>query len=136
MSKFFFDTNILIYSLDSRDRKKQKQARHALKTAGQDGQGVISTQILQEFFVAATKKLGVDPLEAKSILRSFLNFEVVLVDADLIANAVDISILNKLSFWDALIVASAESARCEQLWTEDLNHGQIIQGVKVINPLL
>lgn len=136
MSKVFFDTNILIYSLDSRNRKKQKQARNALKMAGQDGRGVISTQILQEFFVAATKKLGVDPLEAKSILRSFLNFEVVQVDANLIANAVDISILNKLSFWDALIVACAESAKCAQLWTEDLSHGQMIQGVRVFNPLL
>lgn len=136
MSKIFIDTNILIYCLDPRDKKKQKKARQEVKKIEKEGQGVISTQILQEFFVASTKKLGVDPLEAKSILRSFLNFEVVLVDADLIANAVDTSILNKLSFWDALIVACAESSKCAQLWTEDLSHGQVIQGIKVVNPLL
>ena len=97
--------------------------------------GVISTQVMQEFYVAATSKLGADPLLTKDILRSLERFETVVVSPTLIKDAIDCSIINRLSFWDALIVVSAESAQCEILWTEDLNHGQIIRGVRIENPL-
>jgi predicted nucleic acid-binding protein len=60
---------------------------------------------------------------------------MVVVSPTLIKDAIDCSIINRLSFWDALIVVSAESAQCEILWTEDLNHGQIIRGVRIENPL-
>jgi predicted nucleic acid-binding protein len=90
--------------------------------------------VLQEFFVVATKKLGVDPLDAKGILESFENFEVVQITPHLIRSAIDTSVLNRLSFWDALIVAAAESAACELLVTEDLSDGQVIRGVRVTNP--
>lgn len=136
MSKVFVDTNLLIYCLDSRDKKKQKQARQCLKKNEDEAQVVISTQILQEFYVASTKKLGVEPLEAKSLMKSFLNFEVITVTHELIADAIDCSLLNKLSFWDALVVVTAESAKCVELLTEDLNHGQVIQGIQIHNPFL
>jgi len=90
---------------------------------------------MQEFYVAATSKLGADPLLTKDILRSLERFETVVVSPTLIKDAIDCSIINRLSFWDALIVVSAESAQCEILWTEDLNHGQIIRGVRIENPL-
>jgi predicted nucleic acid-binding protein len=96
---------------------------------------VIFTQVMQEFFVAGTKKLGVEPLLLKDILRSFENFEIVIITPDRIKDAIDCSIINRLSFWDALIVVAAESASCEKIWTEDLNPGQIIRGVKIENPL-
>lgn len=135
MSKVFIDTNILVYCLDKFDLKKQENSRNLLRSLTNDVKGVISTQIMQEFFVTATNKLGADPLLIKDILRSFEQFEVVGVDPEMIYNAIDCSIINRISFWDSLIVVSAESSHCNTLWTEDLNDGQIIRGVRIENPL-
>jgi len=90
---------------------------------------------MQEFYVASTAKLGADPLIVKDILRSFERFETVLISPGLIKEAIDCSIINRLSFWDALIVVSAESAQCVSLWSENLNPGQVIRGVRIENPL-
>jgi len=135
MSKVFLDTNILVYSLDQSDTGKRGKCRRLLKSLIGESSGVISTQVMQEFFVAATTKLGADPLLVKDILRSLERFETVVVSPMLIKEAIDCAIINQLSFWDALIVVAAESARCEILWTEDLNHGQVIRGVRIENPL-
>ncbi len=136
MPKVFLDTNLLVYSMDRHDPGKQARCRELLKTVSVgDLRGVISTQVMQEFHVAATRKLGVDPLTAKDIMNAFSRFEVVVVTPDIINSAIDCSILNRLSFWDALIVAAAESSLCDRLWTEDLNSGQVIRGVTVENPL-
>lgn len=136
MSKVFLDTNILIYAMDSHDKEKQEKCRRLLSIATNEFSGVISTQVMQEFYVTATKKLGADPLIAKDILHTFERFEIVLNTPELIKEGIDCSIINRLSFWDALIVVSAESARCEKLWSEDLNDGQLIRGVRIENPLL
>ena len=136
MSKVFVDTNILVYSMDKHDLQKMKKSRSILKKLKKDMHGVISTQVLQEFYVAATQKLKADPIMVKDIIRSFENFEIITITPAIIENAIDCSILNMISFWDALIVSAAESAKCSQLWTEDLNTGQIIRGVKVVNPLI
>ena len=85
--------------------------------------------------MVATKKLSVKPQITKNILHSFENFEVVQINPTLIQEAIDCSIIHQLSFWDALIVVCAESAKCGQLWTEDLNSGQVIRGVKIENPI-
>ena len=91
---------------------------------------------MQEFYVTATKKLGADPLMIKDILHSFEQFEIVIINQPLIYDAIDCSIINRLSFWDSLIIVAAESACCETLWTEDLNEGQIIRSVRIENPLM
>jgi predicted nucleic acid-binding protein len=135
MSKVFLDTNILVYSLDQADAAKKARCRGLIRSLTAESKGVISTQVMQEFYVAATSKLGAEPLLTKDILRSLERFETVVVSPTLIKDAIDCSIINRLSFWDALIVVSAESAQCEVLWTEDLNHGQIIRGVRIENPL-
>ena len=135
MSKVFIDTNILLYSMDEFDLAKREKCRFLLKSAIKEFQGVISTQVMQEFYVAATKKLGADALAVKDILHSFRRFETVVITPEIIKDAIDCSLINRLSFWDSLIVVAAESARCEKLWTEDLNDGQIIRGVRVENPL-
>jgi predicted nucleic acid-binding protein len=135
MSKVFVDTNVLVYSMDKFDPGKRSQCRALLTSFTGELRGVISTQVMQEFYVAATRRLGVDPLLAKDILHSFEHFEVVIVTPDMIRDAIDCSVINRVSFWDALIVVAAESASCERIWTEDLNHGQIIRGVRVENPL-
>lgn len=135
MTKIFIDTNIFVYSMDSFDKKKRSTSRNLLKSVTKDMKGVISTQVLQEFYVTSTKKLGIDPILAKNILYSLKNFETIIITSELIMEAIDCSILNRLSFWDALIIVAAESAQCDELWTEDLNEGQIIRGVRIINPL-
>ena len=136
MPKIFIDTNILVYSLDQFEEEKQKKCRNLLKRLTGEYQGVISTQVMQEFLVASTKKLGADALIVKDILHAFERFETVIITLELVKTAIDCSIINKLSFWDALIVISAEAAKCEKIWSEDLNDGQLIRGVRIENPLV
>lgn len=136
VSRAFFDTNILVYQIDKRDQKKNALSRRLFREKAIDGKAVISTQVLQEFFVAVTLKLHVEPILAKSIVHALGNGEVVMITKDLIEEAMDVSIEYKLSFWDALIVVAAESAKCELLYTEDLNFDQIIRNVRVVNPFM
>jgi len=133
--KVFIDTNIFVYALDRRDPEKRKRAARALRAVEADGNGVVSTQVLQEAYVAGTTKLGIAPLNMKEALVKLRSLELIHIDFDLIQLAVDCSILSRISFWDALIVVSAEKAICSELWTEDLNDGQIIRGVRIRNPL-
>jgi predicted nucleic acid-binding protein len=136
MPKVFLDTNILVYCLDQSEAGKRGRCRKLIKGLTGETSGVLSTQVLQELYVAATAKLGADPLLVKDIIRSLERFETVTISPVLIKEAIDCSIINRLSFWDALIIVAAESARCDVLWSEDLNHGQIIRGVRIENPLL
>jgi predicted nucleic acid-binding protein len=132
--KVFLDTNVLVYALDRNDLEKQNTCRSILRQLQDTNRAVISTQIMQEFFVVATRKLGVEPLKAKSILQTLDNLERVPVSPALIYEAIDCGLLNQISFWDALVVVCAASARCTLVLSEDLNDGQVIKGVKVQNP--
>jgi len=134
--RVFLDTNIFIYAQDAGSPDKQRKSREIIAQLADSGDGVISTQVMQEFFVAATRKLGVEPLVAKGVLKTFSVFEVVQVSAALIHEAVDCSILNQLSFRDSLILAAAASAGCSTVFSEDLASGQAILGVRVQNPLV
>ena len=135
MPKGFIDTNVLIYQLDSRDKSKQKKCRDLVKVLVINHEAVISTQVLQEFYVACTTKLKIKPILVKGIMHGFGNMEVVSVGPDLVNDAIDTSIQYKLSFWDSLVIVSAESAKCQFLYTEDLNEGQIVRNVKIQNPI-
>jgi predicted nucleic acid-binding protein len=133
--KVFLDANILLYAQDVASPEKQQRSREVIALLSKSGDGVISTQVMQEFFVVATRKLGVPPLAAKAVLKTFSVFEIVIPGPALIHEAIDCAVLNVISFWDSLIVAAAASAGCSILYTEDLNAGQIIMGVKVQNPM-
>jgi predicted nucleic acid-binding protein len=132
--RVFFDTNILIYQLDRRDPEKRRICREIVREHACAGQAVISTQVLQEFYVAATGKLRLDPLLVKSIIRTLENMEVVTIGPELIHEAIDTSVQNKLSFWDALVIVAAESANCGLLYSEDMNAGQAVRNVRIANP--
>lgn len=134
MSKIFIDTNILAYTVDNGDKSRQKQSREMMRYLDANHDGVISTQILQEFYVVTTKKLGLDPVIAKKILQNFENLEIVQIDFPLIIEATELSVNSKISFWDALIISAAKSANCEFLWTEDLNPGQKFSSITIVNP--
>jgi predicted nucleic acid-binding protein len=132
--KVFFDTNVLVYAQDLDAPHKRERSRQLMAEVAAVGCGVISTQVLQEYYVTATRKLGVAPLAAKSVVQSFRMFEIVQLSPDLIEQAIDRSVLSQLSFWDALIVAASAASGCTTIYSEDLNVGQVIGGVKVVNP--
>ena len=97
-------------------------------------QPVISTQVLKEFYVVATTKMKADRIIVKNIIHNFSNIEIVQNDLELIEQAIDISVISQLSFWDSLIIAAAEKAKCKYIFSEDLNSGQTFRGVMVVNP--
>lgn len=132
--KIFLDTNILVYLQNHSEPQKQIHCRKVLNALEAKTAFVLSTQVLQEFYMVMTRKLGADPVQIKSIIQQFRKFEVVLIDGDVIVGAIDLSVLNQISFWDALIVAAAQKANCSTVLTEDLNEGQNIGGVRIVNP--
>jgi len=131
--RIFLDTNILVYTLDTRNPAKQDKARELLRS---DHSFVISTQVCQELFVTAVAKCAMAPLWAKHFIRSLTWSELVTITPSHIEQAIDVHILNQISFWDGLIISAAQTAKCSVLWTEELNDGQTIAGVKVKNPFL
>ncbi len=134
MAKVFLDTNILVYASDRDERQKRRRARALLRETAADGNGVISTQVVQEFFVAATRKLSIEALEAKAIVATLHPLELMEVGLEDINRAIDGMVLWQVSFWDALILTVAERANCSVVYSEDLNSGQRYGGVEVRNP--
>jgi predicted nucleic acid-binding protein len=132
--KVFIDTNVLVYTVDDDNRDKQAKAKLIIADIKANKIPVISTQVLQEFYHAGTKKLHLDKILVKNMVRNLNEIEVVQVTFELIEQGIDISILSQLSFWDGLIIAAAEFAKCTTLVSEDLNDGQVIRGVKIVNP--
>lgn len=136
MSKIFIDTNILVYTLDQKNIEKRDMARKIVKKVVESHQPVISTQVIEEFYIVASNKLKADPIAVKNIIHNFHNMEIVNNDLDLIEQAIDISVISQLSFWDSLIIAAAEKANCEYVLSEDLNSGQNYRGIKLLNPFI
>jgi predicted nucleic acid-binding protein len=129
--RVFLDTNIIVYAQDVAAPDKRRKSREIISELAASGNGVVSTQVMQEFFVAATHKLGVAPLAAKGVLKTLGVFEIVQVSVPLIYEAIDCSILNQMSFWDSLIFAAAASAGCSTVLSEDLKSGQMILGLRI-----
>lgn len=133
--KVFFDTNILVYSVDERTPEKKVISSNLLNEASRSKNGIISTQSLQEFYNAAVKKLNLSKQAAKEYVDFFSKqFPVKEISIPLIIKAIDISIKNGLSFWDSLILSAANDTGCILVYSEDMNSGQIICGTKVLNP--
>lgn len=134
MERTFFDTNILVYADDRDGGEKRTQALAVLDAHIRSGTAVISTQVLQEFYSIATRKLGIPPDVARRKVELFSRLDVVQVDVDLILGAIDLQRLQGFSFWDALILRSAAVSGCAVLLTEDLQDGRAIEGVRIVNP--
>ena len=95
----------------------------------------ISAQVLQEFYVASTRRLGINPIEARQFVKDFQMFELVQVTPGIIDEASDRSILDQISFWDGLILSAAKLSRCEKLYSEYMSHSQVINGVMIHDPM-
>ncbi len=132
--RVFLDTNILIYADDLDAGEKNALSREILKGALTRRDAVLSTQVLQEFFVVATRKLGVDPKDARRKVELLSVLDVVPIHVPEILAAIDVHRLHAISFWDALIVHCASISGCGRVLTEDLQHGQTFEGVRVENP--
>lgn len=131
----FLDTNILIYTDDASNAARQQQAISLLQEGWSQSNLVISTQVLQEYFLAATRKLGVS-LETAQRKIALLNqrVEVFSIEADDIVLAIDLQRLHSFSFWDALIVRMAQKTACTLLYSEDMQHGRKLGNLTIINP--
>jgi len=134
MGRSFLDTNLLLYCDDRADLRKQRIALDLWARLRRSGEGVVSIQVLQEYYRNATVKIGLDPAFARRRVEQHARFQVVIPSTSLVLAAIDLTRLVSISFWDALIVEAARGASCEQLLTEDLQAGQIISGVRVVNP--
>jgi predicted nucleic acid-binding protein len=131
----FLDTNILVYAADlDADTTKRDIARSILEDAFAEPRAVVSTQVLQEFFVVATRKLGIDAAIARRKVELLSQLSVVQITPEIVLQAIDIHRLHQLSFWDALIVRCASVASCTRVLSEDLQDGQSIDGVRIDNP--
>ena len=135
--KCFVDTNILVYAHDLAQKAKHEQARELIQKLWDSGDGVLSTQVLQELCVSLRRKVA-RPLSAegtRKVIEDYSSWEIVVNTAESVLEALDLELRYKISFWDALIVQAAGSCGAEVLYSEDLADGQRYGDVRVVNPL-
>ncbi|MEX2530554.1 MAG: PIN domain-containing protein [Gemmatimonadota bacterium] len=132
----FVDTNVLVYARDSGLPEKQRQASEWLQVLWQQRRGRLSTQVLNEYYVTVTQKLtpGLSRASARQDVRNLLAWDPVALDAGMIEAAYAVQDRFGFSWWDCLIVSAARAAGCEILLTEDLQDGQDLDGIVVVNP--
>lgn len=130
----FLDTNVLIYADDARDLRKRECARELIRRLMHEGRGVLSLQVLQEFFAAATRKLNMSSEDARNRIVQYSRFDVVTLNTvDLVA-AVDLHRLHRVSIWDALVIRAALNGACTTLHTEDMQDGYVVETLTLRNP--
>jgi predicted nucleic acid-binding protein len=134
----FVDANVLVYRVDSSNPDKQGLAKEWLDHLWKSRSGRLSQQVLNEFYNCVTRKLrpGLDRDRAQAAVKVYGAWKPLPVDRQLVDQAFRIEQRFGLSFWDSLIVAAAQAARCRVLLTEDLQHGQDLDGVMVMNPFI
>lgn len=134
--KAFFDTNVLVYTFDNKSLGKQQIARQLMADYGSHGNLVISTQVLQEFYVTVTKtgKMNLELADAEAIVHDLAEFPLVQVDTLIISRAMQRHQSGVFSFWDSLIVEAALQAGCTILFSEDMQHGLQIDTLQIRNP--
>ena len=137
-ARVFVDTNVLVYQFDIRTPEKQQRAQLWLDRIWETHTGSVSFQVLQEFYAIVTRKLqpGLAPEVARRIVRALWAWQPIVVEDRITMIAWADQDRFGLSWWDALIVAAARVAECSCVLTEDLQHGQDLDGVRVVNPFL
>ena len=132
----FLDTNVLVYRVDSKAPEKQQRAFELVNALYQTQNAVISTQVLQEFYNTLTRKLGVSPGDAAVAAKHQTKARLVSLSWPVIQAAMQRHANGQFSFWDALIVEAALSAGCKTLYSEDMQHGLVLDGMTIENPFL
>jgi predicted nucleic acid-binding protein len=134
----FVDTNILVYAFDSSSGKKFEIAQALVKQLWKSQSGCISAQVLQELYVSLTKKAN-PPMDldlAAQIIRDLSTWQMNVPGGEDVLQAIEICRRYKISFWDGMIIQSAKSCGCNQIWSEDLNDSQIYDRVRIVNPFV
>lgn len=132
----FLDTNVLVYVFDGDAGQKQTTAQRILTEAAHSGRHVLSTQVLQEFYVTVTRKLArpLPHVDAARTVAALAKLPVAQLDADSILTAIERADAHQLSLWDALIIQAAVESGCARLLSEGFQEGQTIDGVRIENP--
>jgi predicted nucleic acid-binding protein len=132
----FVDTNVIVYSVDGADERRQHRARQLLRSLRETDALRTSTQVLGEFFVTATRKIRVpiSPAEALAHMNDLAEWPVIATDYRMVRDACELSLSARISYWDALILLAAMRAGARRIYSEDLNAGQKILGIEIINP--
>ncbi len=132
----FVDTNVLVCARDTRDRPKHARASEWMRLLWRSGEGRLSLQVLQEFYVTVTRQLspGAEPAIARADIEDLLAWQPARIDQATVRAAWSVEDRFGLSFWDSLIVAAAHTAGCDVLLTEDLQHGMDLDGIRVVDP--
>jgi predicted nucleic acid-binding protein len=133
-ARSFLDTNILVYTDDTGAPEKQIRALDLVERCRVETTGAVSTQVLQEYFATATKKLKVPTEIARRKTELFSRFDLFRIGVEDILAAIDFHRTHQLSFWDALIVRAALRSGCSILLSEDLQAGRKIEGLEIVNP--
>ena len=132
----FLDSNILLYADDASAGAKQARAVELLEAGFRTRKAVLSTQVLQEYYVNAVKKLKIAPEIARASVEIFQTLPTSLIQCEDSLAAIDLQRLHTISFWDALVIRSAIGARCKILYSEDLQTGRHFGLLKIVNPFL
>ena len=135
-TRSFIDTKVLIYAEACDAPAKQRAALTLLKGLYENNAGVLSTQVLQEYCNVALKKLKLPAQHIRAQLDLYEQFEVVQVTPAVIRAGLDLHQTRSVAFYDALIIASAQIAGCNQLFSENLNAGETMAGVSIVNPFV
>ena len=133
-TRSFIDTNVLIYAEASDAPVKQRVALDLLKQLYDEALGVLSTQVLQEYCNVALKKLHLPARHVRAQLDLYGQFEVIQVTPAIIHAALDLHQTRSIAFYDAIIVATAQTAGCDVVLSEDMNTGESLAGVRIVNP--
>ena len=133
-ARTFFDTNVLVYADDKAAPAKQRRALDLIAEHRRARTGVVSLQVLQEYFVTVTRKLHLDPRIARRKVELIAEFDVVFPEVADILAAIDLHRLHGVSFWDALVLRAAKQAGCSVLLSEDMQGNREIDGVQIVNP--
>ena len=136
--KYFVDTNILIYAHDRSAGPKHDLARQLIERLWASGEGVLSTQVLQELCINLRRKVA-RPMpieEVRQLIQDYLSWEVIVNSPESVLQALEIEVRYKISFWDALVLRAAESSGAAVLYSEDLAAGQHYGAIQVVNPLI
>lgn len=134
--RIFVDTNILIYADDSANAAKRDRAQELIRRLIQERSGVVSLQVLQEYFAAATRKLKMDSDAARERVEVYARFSVVRLDAEDLLQAIDLHRAYRMSIWDSLIIRAAIVSGCRTLYTEDLQDGLRVGRLEIVNPFV
>ncbi len=134
MALHFVDTNVLLYGIDDRDKRKQGLAVDLLTKLDRTNSGVLSTQVLLEFAYDLTRKYKVSRATAGLMTAAYAQWKVVESDVPLVMQALARSAESAVSVWDAMVIEAALRSGAQTLYTEDLNHGQQFGTLTVVNP--